>query len=1131
MLMKTGSKRKQSYSQNSLFIFIMILVALILLSPIGWAYPGFSSSASYNAPLTPSILGTLEMRTPVYAGQVILVGPPGVKLVEITEDPTLSYAQGLPFQKTLMVVRPPLTGLQLSTGAAGPQMSDVIDAVNAVNVDVTGEGVIVGIVDTGVDFLSKSLGVDKIAFDEEGRPMLLDADQFGMVITPLNVTYRNPYTKMLATKGEYVEIFIPTYGKARIYVDFDWAAPSVESKSEFYKFGFMVAFMFPGNYLLRGSLPAIGYLVPAVMVDTQEPGVYDTVYLDLSTTWFTIGGIFYAFGAILEPPSIELLDFSFRDENPLKMGEGVAGLDFDGDGVYDYSLGVISGYVYDAYGLINDSVPEGGYSWETAWEPMASGIYPGLDPQGRYFSLFYDPLGHGTSVASIIAGKPAKYFIPSQEGLKVIESRGIAPDVRIAASMSLFTGNVLASLYWLSGHDYENGTWKYTGRHQADVISNSWGILYWPATLLAPGPGFPPGSDPLSLHLTNISKRVILVFAAGNEGPGQASIAMGGASRDVITVGATTVFGDPIYDAFGHLLIPEGLRSNVISWSSRGPNVIGQPKPDIVAPGAYALVPTAVINGLGDGTQAIDIFGGTSMAAPVVSGSIALILSKALSQGEEIESTSDMLEILRSSTKSLGYPYDIQGSGLIDVKEALARIVENNYETINPGESVTVESDGISVSVEFPIRTTSPPILEIEGKPIMVMNTSVTLRQYQQEFISIDTTPFLDDSGYLKIVLSTTRNITSQELPLVVAWLGGWNSSKTPVESEAEKIVLLDHGILSGRTITLFATTDNIRELREKGLLYDNTSIRILLTSLKEVEEGVRVEAYFTPLHIVEGSWDSEGPVPKALFTLPNPIDYGITLATLDVNGKRYPITIVKPLEFDASPLRVTLKTDSATHSAYLTSLGDVKVLPIRIAKDEASSLNGVVVAYYVSVDRGRADLYLVGKANPEYSGLAPFSSYYATHVPGFTVAREAFYPYPKPSPGYMIIPADIARDSEMLVVYIMDAPQGEIILEITPIIVKKLQASGKTFITIESRKPLGALLVKPSNVMAFHEGGLKTIEISEPVASETIILVGTYLKTMASIIEDINRRTITTDPHTLIKLSLKIPEARNLPT
>ena len=1027
--------------------------------------------------------------------KLILLTPKGVKIQNI--NPFIKNVlekNKVWIKPEIMIKTPPKLPFQFLTEINGPNMIDVLNWTNSLNLTYTGENITIGIVDTGIDFGSKGLGMDKIALDNRGTPLLLDADEIGLAITPLNVTYRDPYTKMLATKGKEVLIYIPTVGMGKVSIEYDWQAPKIESKSGYYKFGFFVAFSFPSNSLLGGSAPGIAYLVPTVLVDSQTEGVYDTAFLDLSSTWFTIGGLFYALGALLNPPSLEMLDFSFRDEVPLRIGSGIAGLDFDNDSVYDFSLGVISGYVYDSFGIINKTGNIEGYSWKNGWEPKASGIYPGLDPKGSYVSFFYDPIGHGTSVANIIAGKKVKYYIPTQEGLGTIETRGIAVNAKIAGAMSLFAGNVLASLSWLSGYDYINGTWIYTGNHKADIISNSWGLLYWPLTMLADGGGFAPGDDPLAKKIDELSQKTIIVFAAGNEGPGKESIAMGGASEKVITVGALTIFNKPITDSFGNLIIPGGIGGNVISWSSRGPNIIGVPKPDIVAPGAYALIPTATSNGFGDGTRAIDIFGGTSMATPVVSGIIALLLQK-LKEEKTQYSTEKIKELLQQTSKDLSLPPELQGYGLIDGEKLL-----NTTSTEGDSSTKKVMVNNGIIKLEEKVER----IIFYKASDPFYNNTFM-LRGFNKTFIQV---PLPDNvkNEPIEILVKWMPKNENESLPYTIVWVGGWNDTDSNGKPEIREIVLVDHALLNGY-LTSMTLSPKVFSSLEKMHLLKNSSLTIMVYNGKNENTTISIQVRpieqetMQPINTIGG---------EKIFDA-SQLPYGVTMALIEEKANiRKIASIIKPIELNTNTITLKLDAFSSSHSGILMGLGDSITIPLKISSIQYPEKGKSIIGYVVMVKKGDADLYIQRENNPKYDGLTNIEYSYASHPTTYIAGIENFYPYPKENRSFIFIPTQELKTNNLdLIVYVMK-PESSIELQISPVIYGEKQVGSSFIINIESPIPLGEITLYPSGIKVLHTGGIATKIIEGTVQPTTQVVLKLHKKVLSTKIDIIKIVTET---------------------
>jgi endonuclease G len=124
-----------------------------------------------------------------------------------------------------------------------------------------------------------------------------------------------------------------------------------------------------------------------------------------------------------------------------------------------------------------------------------------------------------------------------------------------------------------------------------------------------------------------------------------------GTSRSVITVGAI--------DADTPIVVGD--------FSSFGPTRDGREKPDVSAPGVQ--VKAALRNSV-NGVVAMD---GTSMAAPHVTGAIALLLSRTARAGGTCPTATQVGAVLRQKTRNYSAQWDRgQGYGVLDVAALLA---------------------------------------------------------------------------------------------------------------------------------------------------------------------------------------------------------------------------------------------------------------------------------------------------------------------------------------------------------------------------------------------------------------------------------------------------------------------------
>lgn len=141
---------------------------------------------------------------------------------------------------------------------------------------------------------------------------------------------------------------------------------------------------------------------------------------------------------------------------------------------------------------------------------------------------------------------------------------------------------------------------------------------------------------------------MVVVAAAGNNGPGGSSITVPGVSRKVITVGC---FDDTQEQIGRSMLKPD--------YSGQGPTEHCVVKPELVVPGtnvaSCSIYPGRYMRK-----------SGTSMAAPIVSGSIALLLSK-----YPYFSPAEVKLRLYQRALDLGLPLAKQGWGMVDIGRLL----------------------------------------------------------------------------------------------------------------------------------------------------------------------------------------------------------------------------------------------------------------------------------------------------------------------------------------------------------------------------------------------------------------------------------------------------------------------------
>src|SRR5467141_3747601 len=283
-------------------------------------------------------------------------------------------------------------------------------------------------------------------------------------------------------------------------------------------------------------------------------------------------------------------------------------------------------------------------------------------------------VGHGTHVAGIVAAMGT-----ASNGYYT----GVAPGANL---IGIGTGDVLFIFWALAGFDY---ILDHQSAYNIQVVNNSWGTS---------GPFDP--KDPINKATKKVHNRgITVVFAAGNDGPGQNTLNPYSVAPWVISVAAGCKVGvtDPT-NSESHCMLDDGSnpliptnnepRAHVLAdFSSRGVPGDNLYHPDITAPGVHIVSTRAstgtVLNGLDLNHDAricaIDPLNqpfytcasGTSMATPHIAGVVALMQEAA---GGKL-SPSQVLNALTSTARPLpGYATWEVGAGFVDAYAAVMKV-------------------------------------------------------------------------------------------------------------------------------------------------------------------------------------------------------------------------------------------------------------------------------------------------------------------------------------------------------------------------------------------------------------------------------------------------------------------------
>lgn len=176
---------------------------------------------------------------------------------------------------------------------------------------------------------------------------------------------------------------------------------------------------------------------------------------------------------------------------------------------------------------------------------------------------------------------------------------------------------------------------------------------------------------------TYVDEKLTIVFSAGNEGSQgyNSTCGPGGTAKNTISVGSID------YDT-----------NTVSSFSSRGPTDDGRIKPDVVAPGCGTYSSHKIKSTEPGNTYSEKC--GTSMAAPVVSGLLAVMHEAYINTyGNRLLPSTDKAILIQTAT-DLGNagPDFLYGWGLIDAKKAVKHILNGSsyIATGNLSQSQTI---------------------------------------------------------------------------------------------------------------------------------------------------------------------------------------------------------------------------------------------------------------------------------------------------------------------------------------------------------------------------------------------------------------------------------------------------------
>ena len=274
-----------------------------------------------------------------------------------------------------------------------------------------------------------------------------------------------------------------------------------------------------------------------------------------------------------------------------------------------------------------------------------------------------DTYGHGTFMAGLIAGHDESLSAP-YGAAPASAYRGMAPDARIVtvkvatADGGADPSQVIAAIDWVVQHAHDPGL-------NIRVLSLSYGTNSTQA----------PGIDPLAYAVEQAWKQgIVVVAAAGNtgyqRGNGAPGLADPAYNPYIIAVGGSDSMGTPTMKD-----------DRVAAYSASSAGCGGCKNPDFLAPGSH-LQGLRVPNSWLDANHAEGLISdryfrgsGTSQAAAIVAGAVALVLQKYPTMSPDLVKRF----FASNAVKLASFDSQAQGAGEIRLGEMLSKTPQWSY--------------------------------------------------------------------------------------------------------------------------------------------------------------------------------------------------------------------------------------------------------------------------------------------------------------------------------------------------------------------------------------------------------------------------------------------------------------------
>jgi hypothetical protein len=388
---------------------------------------------------------------------------------------------------------------------------------------------------------------------------------------------------------------------------------------------------------------------------------------------------------LLEPEALQVMNVEYQPGDPSPAAHDLV----DGGGV---KVGIIA----DGLDPNNPDLIRNGRSIVYDYRDF-SGYGLGAVTDGREAFLDAGAIASQGSQSYDLSGfvNPAHLLPPGCN----IRIKGVAPGASLAvlnvqgSASGFFNSQIIQAIDWAVNQD------------KVDVLNQSFGSSPFPDL----------NNDPVQIADNNaVAAGITVVTSTGDGGPSN-TIQSPASNPGVIAVGGTTTYRVYRQTTRAGAQLKDGgwEDNNITALSSAGITQSGPRTVDVVAPGdrGWSLCSADLTRFFGcadvaNGNigQPIWAAGGTSLSAPLTSGTAALVIQAYGKTHNGARPSPDLVKrIIVSTAQDLGAPAEHQGAGLVNALKAVRlaeSIVDGNGAPAAQGQSLLVSKSSLVSTVQ-----------------------------------------------------------------------------------------------------------------------------------------------------------------------------------------------------------------------------------------------------------------------------------------------------------------------------------------------------------------------------------------------------------------------------------------------